>query len=268
MMETFIINLKRATQRREFMEQQLRKLNIPHQIFDATEGKLLSQEFINENCDTEMMKKYSDWLTLGMVGASLSHFYLYQHIVKNDIPMAFILEDDMELDKEVVDVLQYVEQNSHLFNKEEPILFYYASHKPLQFSTYKNIKLSGNLLAVYAHELGLVGSSAAYIIFKEAAAALAKIILPIRVAPDAWASFHDSGGVPNVRCVFPSITKPAPFESQMGYTDKTFMGKIKEVLNPNNIYPFSAILAARRRKIAAKMANYTLTNDKPISGKI
>lgn len=262
-MQTFVINLKRATQRREFMEKQLQKLGLPYQIFDATEGKALSQEFINTNCDTAMMAKHPDWLTLGMVGASLSHFYLYQHMVKNNIDMAFILEDDMELDAEVAQALRYVEQNQHLFNKKEPLLFYYASHQPLKFSTYQAIKMNGKLQALYPDELGLVGSSAAYIIFKEAAEELTKVILPIRVAPDSWAAFNDFGGLSALRCVYPPITKPSPFESQMGYTDKSFMGKIKQILNPNNIYPFSAILQARRRKIAEKMANYTLTEEKP-----
>jgi glycosyl transferase family 25 len=262
-MQTFVINLKRATQRREFMEKQLQRLLIPYQIFDATEGKALSQEFINANCDTAMMAKHPDWLTLGMIGASLSHFYLYQHIVKNNIGMAFILEDDMELDDEVAAALRYVETNQHLFDKKEPILFYYASHQPLLFSTYQSIKLNGGLQAMYPQELGLVGSSAAYIIFKEAAEALTKVILPVRVAPDSWAAFNDFGGMKLLRCVYPPITKPAPFESQMGYTDKSFMGKIKQLFNPNNIYPISEILKARRRKIAAKMANYTITDQKP-----
>ncbi len=266
-MQTFVINLKRASKRREFMENQLHKLNMPYQIFEAVDGKTLKQGFINQYCHKEMMEKHADWLTLGMVGASLSHFYLYQHIVANNIAVAFILEDDIVLTSEVVNILNFIEQNETKFSKFEPILLYYASHSTLKLSNYQSIKLSNNYQALYPHNLALVGSSAAYIIFNETAKKMVDVILPIRVAPDAWTSFYGWNGLNNIRCVFPTVLKPAPFESQIGYIDNTFLGKVKNVLNLNNIYPFSAILEERRRKIATKMVDYILVNDKPISGK-
>lgn len=154
-----------------------------------------------------------------------------------------------------------------MFSKFEPILLYYASHSTIKLSSHESINFSNNFQALYPHNLALVGSSAAYIIFNETAKKLIEVILPIRVAPDAWTSFYGWNGLDNIRCVFPSALKPAPFESQMGYIDKTFLGKVKNVLNLNNIYPFSAILEQRRKKISAKMADYVLVNDKPMTRK-
>lgn len=262
-MQIFVINLKRAVERRTFMEKQLQHLRLPYHIFEATDGSTLAQDFLEQQCDLEVITADTDTFTEGMVGAAYTHYSLYKYIVEHRIPIAFIIEDDVKLHTPVPALLQYIEQNKHLFNPKEPLLLHAASEEPLVFSTHQAIDLPLSYIAAYPMDLSLVGSSAAYVIFREAAEELAKKLLPIKHTTDDWQGFEEIEAITTVRCVYPVPTSLVPFESQRNYSRSSWIGKVKRVLNPNKLYFVGLLLKERRRLLAKKKANYSLTDEAP-----
>lgn len=102
----YVVNLKRAADRRQLMSEQLDKYGVDYEIFEATDGRALSAE-------DEQKLALSDHVILTMaggrqcmvedkmcppeVGCALSHLRLYQHILDQGVERAVILEDDVVL---------------------------------------------------------------------------------------------------------------------------------------------------------------------------
>lgn len=93
----FVINLERNKERREFAMNQLQRLGFQPIIFPAVDGKKLNIEDLEKSGiykDSVAHEKFSRSLSLGEIGCSLSHIYLYQKMVDENIDLAIILEDD------------------------------------------------------------------------------------------------------------------------------------------------------------------------------
>ena len=89
----FVISLKNSS-RREFMAKRLNGLGLQFEFFDAVYGKELSEVELAK-VDYQYYQDFDNKrLTLGEIGCSLSHIRVYEHIKKNHIPEAIILEDD------------------------------------------------------------------------------------------------------------------------------------------------------------------------------
>jgi len=106
MIDTFYINLDRRVDRHENIESQLSTLGIKAQRVSASVGSELTQEqksFVSfEDFYCLMKRPISD----GEIGCALSHRRIWQHIVDKDIDYALILEDDITIDKRLVDLLR------------------------------------------------------------------------------------------------------------------------------------------------------------------
>ena len=91
----FVISLKNSS-RREFIAKRLRGLGLQFDFFDAIYGKDLSKEQLSQIDFQFYPQNFSARkpLTLGEIGCAMSHIMLYEHIVKNNISEAIILEDD------------------------------------------------------------------------------------------------------------------------------------------------------------------------------
>ena len=95
-MQTFIINLDNELHRKKDMELKLKKINITnYTFFKAIDGK-------NElhNYSFEIMSNWKDYfknreITVGEIGCALSHWNLWLHIIRNNIEISLILEDDV-----------------------------------------------------------------------------------------------------------------------------------------------------------------------------
>lgn len=106
MIDTFYINLDHRVDRRESIESQLSALNIKAQRVSASVGRELIQEqksFVNlEDFYCLMKRCISD----GEIGCALSHRRIWQHIVDKNIDYTLVLEDDVIIDKRLVDLLR------------------------------------------------------------------------------------------------------------------------------------------------------------------
>lgn len=106
MIRTFIINLTRNPERKVFMQQQLNSLGIPHEFIDATDGKNLTEKDIEKIYNKEHSLRYLNTpLRKSEIGCAHSHARIYRKIVEENIDYAFILEDDIVLDKRILEIL-------------------------------------------------------------------------------------------------------------------------------------------------------------------
>lgn len=110
----YIINLKRRTDRRDFMLNQMQKYNITNfQLFEATDRYDLDIELLNKEekvaywgnkffcTKTCSCKGKGHKLTIGEVGCMISHYRVCQDIIDNSYSRCLILEDDIRLNDPV-----------------------------------------------------------------------------------------------------------------------------------------------------------------------
>lgn len=108
---TFLINLARDHARLAYMDQQLSERDISYARIEAVYGRDVDT---NVYVDREAMYRVEKReLTSGDIGTALSHRSVYEQVLREDMPYALILEDDVALPinfKEIVE--QEVEKNT------------------------------------------------------------------------------------------------------------------------------------------------------------
>lgn len=104
----FIINLKRDIAKKERMEAMLGKLNLEFSIFEAFDGRDLSDAAIATIYDRNN-PRLKRQLSLGEIGCAMSHLGVYQKIIADGIKHAIILEDDAIIGKDFIDCLPIIE---------------------------------------------------------------------------------------------------------------------------------------------------------------
>ena len=123
-MNTYIINLKTSTDRKQYIEHLLS----PYQDFidvhfvEAVDGRALSDEQLNEMWNQkETYKTYGRCMKGGEIGCSLSHRKCYEEILKNGDDAALILEDDVVF-KENADIRKVVSTVEKLLCTQKPMI--------------------------------------------------------------------------------------------------------------------------------------------------
>jgi len=95
----FVINLDSSPERYLHAEQQLVALGLQPQRFKAVYGKNLSQGEIDACYDKAAnLRQFRRSLSLGELGCYLSHRGIWQMMLAQNIEMAIVLEDDIDVD--------------------------------------------------------------------------------------------------------------------------------------------------------------------------
>lgn len=117
--QIYMINLLRRPLRRERMYKAFRILGIEAKTVNAVDGKELNTTYLNE-LGVEMMKGYADPyhgrpLTMGEIGCFLSHYFIWEDVVKNGYKKAIVFEDDVRFSPyfktKLTRLMSEVEQN-------------------------------------------------------------------------------------------------------------------------------------------------------------
>ncbi len=135
-----VINLKKDTDRKDSITQQLNGLNLEFSFFEGVYGKELSPKELTAVYNPEhSIEKGVGVLSKGEIGATLSHFGIYQKMLDDDIDEMIIFEDDTIIGQDFVQALDIVK---HLPENWEIFLLGYSSgrKKPCNF----NINLKNN----------------------------------------------------------------------------------------------------------------------------
>ncbi|XP_048774539.1 procollagen galactosyltransferase 1-like isoform X2 [Ostrea edulis] len=97
--QIYMINLVRRPIRRERMYNIFKIIGIEAKTVNAVDGKALNDTYLKE-LGVQMMKGYADPyhnrpLTMGEIGCFLSHFFIWEEIVKNGHKESIVFEDDV-----------------------------------------------------------------------------------------------------------------------------------------------------------------------------
>ena len=96
----FVVNLKSAVQRRDFMSAQLDKTGLDYEFVEAVDGRQIGADEIVRRYGLQTFRKIKinkQIMTLGAVGCLLSHLKLYKKMIDENVEVACILEDDAVL---------------------------------------------------------------------------------------------------------------------------------------------------------------------------
>jgi glycosyl transferase family 25 len=99
MITTYVINLKKDIERRNYMVTLLKPYTfLDIEFIDAVNGKELSENEIREFFDEQLAyKRYGRKLNRGEIGCTLSHYKCYQKLLDSSKDFALILEDDISI---------------------------------------------------------------------------------------------------------------------------------------------------------------------------
>ncbi len=185
------------------MLQQASSLGLNVEIVKAVNGKQLSED--------EIMKFsrdfYSNGMTLGELGCSLSHLSIYQKIVDESIPLALILEDDAEISKDISIVLSALDK----FNAKSP-------NKPNVFLLNKTNEYIDTFKKNITHQYCLVNVIEAactygYVINNYSAQRLLDFLQPVWLEADKW-RFLNERRIIKVKAVIPPVISTTPLYLQ------------------------------------------------------
>ncbi|MGB0919685.1 MAG: glycosyltransferase family 25 protein [Alphaproteobacteria bacterium] len=94
---TFVISLPEATERQAYIREHLGALGLPFEFFEAVDGRGFDVPNHPAYDATRRRRWFGRDLKPGELGCFLSHRGIYEKMVRDDIPMAFIVEDDVIL---------------------------------------------------------------------------------------------------------------------------------------------------------------------------
>lgn len=241
-----VINLKEAVERRLSISNQLNKLNLRFEIFEGIKGLDLSDKELEEKIDMAEVRKYPNWLTKGILGASLSHMGVYQRIANSEESLHLVLEDDVVLSKEIVSVLKAIEENSSYFESHLVLLYAINIHNRIELSRDNSKTISG--YKFHKVENSGISGGGAYIVHKKTAINFLEKNPKIKVGPDSWSYFLAEGVYDQIDCIYPFVARPGFFESGIGYLDKSSKRYLIKKLFKKYQFPFFNLLLKFNRK--------------------
>jgi glycosyl transferase family 25 len=258
-MKVFVISLERAVDRRKYMTKQLERLKLDYEIVDAIDGSVFTAEYLKKVCHPDTLAGLRWWLTDGMIACALSHREAYKRIVEANLRHAFILEDDAVLPDNISEILLQVGQK---MSAKEVINFNYTSKTACALSVVGK-RIVGNYQILYPMNPHQPICTASYLIDIEAARHLIDMIFPIKVAPDSWGYFYESGGIDSYACVYPIPCSVANFQSTLDYMPyRSIRSKIFRFIEKNRIpvlYQLKSLYRKYRR--TKEMKTFYLTNE-------
>ena len=92
-----VVSLPHAIKRRKFMREQMAKLEIDYEFFDAVDGNKLSHTYVNRFKIKKGEQCKGRPLTKGELGCTFSHLQVYEKMLEENIEQLIVLEDDTQL---------------------------------------------------------------------------------------------------------------------------------------------------------------------------
>lgn len=253
----YIINLKREKRRREFMLEQLRRLEIDATFIDAIDSRAMNTGEIEHLADAGSLKRFPNWLTPGAIACACSHRIAYEDFLSSDASHALILEDDVVLPDNFKELHASI---GDVVLKKEVLLLHFLSFKPLTFSK-SMAKHFGRITVYPPSDMGAPTTAAAYVVSRDAASAIVNYSKPIKVPADAWGHYYENGVIDGLFCMLESGITTAEFKSSIDYlSNDSLKGKVMQFIDRYKIPIIYGMLARRRKKKAdAHRSAYTIT---------
>lgn len=191
----FAINLIADTLRRNAISSQLEQLRIPYKVFNAIDGRKISDAELPNLYDRQRAINESHDLTLGELGCALSHLGIYREMVEAGIDHALIVEDDAKLGLDLPVVLMRLAKE---FDPTVPVVVLLNYVEKYKERGIKRLDEEHALVNTY----GGIPNAHGYFITLAAARNLSENLFPIRFVADRWDKFSDEGLI-KVKAVVP-----------------------------------------------------------------
>jgi len=265
-MKTYVVSLKRAAERREYITKHVSDLKLDYKIMEAVDGSLLTEDDLKANCDMDEVNKYRAWLSNSMIGCALSHYNVYEEFLKTNEKACLIIEDDASLPDNINEILSEIEGK---VEGAEVVMLYYFPGKPCKLSSVGAQKIMDSKI-MFPLTVDLV-TTAAYIISREAAQRMHDKIKPIRVGPDSWNNFYELGCFDSFKAVYPLVVKTKHFKSSINYFEGNRIGGfISSFINTYKLpIIYDLVKYMRMRRFKKIFSNISLTDEvSPIYEKV
>lgn len=214
-MKVYVISLRRATERRKYIEAHLSSLGLEYEIVDAIDYQQLTPVDFAVLV-SEAAAAANPYLTKGVQACALSHAKACETIAAADQDVALILEDDAALPATIKTTLALIKQE--IGHDEVIALSYYSHfHDGIELSSQRVTKLADGSSLHYPVSMSDMGSGMAYVVTRQVAAKIPKLVVPVRVAADYWGEHFKSGAFSSFRCLYPIPAQAATFRSTLDY---------------------------------------------------
>lgn len=115
-MKCFVINLKRAVERKQYISNQLNQFSQEFEFFEGVDWKDIDPDCVSQTASHIKIKNSYRTLTLGQMGCNLSHRNVLKWLVDSSERMITVLEDDVRLSNDFPDVLDVIETTTKPFD--------------------------------------------------------------------------------------------------------------------------------------------------------
>jgi glycosyl transferase, family 25 len=132
-MKIFVITIKRNQERLNFLSARLRNLGLDFEAIEGIDGANISDDEARKIDTSFYFERYGIRMSKYEVAAALSHRRVYEHMIKNKVNRALILEDDAYPLSSTPEILKSLEQ---LCNYD---LLYLFHGKAKKFPIYKSL---------------------------------------------------------------------------------------------------------------------------------
>ena len=146
--EIYMINLVRRPERRHRMVKLFDELRIDARIYDAVDGKAMTQEYL-DGIGVKQLEGYEDPylkrpLKFGEIGCFLSHYFIWEEIVERKYDKVIVFEDDVRFKPNFRSDLQTV--MSEITELNEPWDLIYLGRKILNHKREVWVKRASRLV--------------------------------------------------------------------------------------------------------------------------
>ncbi len=201
---TFVINLQRDTERRDYMCKQLQQLGMTSEFIPAVDGRAMDTACWKTYDRAKTLRIYGVEMMATEIGCYLSHFHIYERMIREAIPVALVMEDDIVCNPNLPSIIEDLLSNP----APEWLVVRLESQRGRVVTPRKKAFLGravqhlrhGELTRLGTHVLGF----GAYLIRKEGAQRMLEygnpIFMPIDQTMDRY---HENG-------IAPYIVRPLP----------------------------------------------------------
>lgn len=178
----FVINLEKSSDRRHFMSNQFNTLDIPFQFVKATLGKALTTEEKRMFSTFKTFKNMGRDLHPNEKGCYLSHCYIWQKMVDENIDEAIIMEDDITISDDFKSIIEnrekWLPKHWAIFN------FAWDTHGNYNFKSKEHISANPNFSMIEFQKAQSVMRLGCYMLSYKAAKVLIDKSKPISYVVD------------------------------------------------------------------------------------
>lgn len=184
MNKVFLINLDRAKDRLARMQDILINAGIDFEVFSAVDGTAfdVSAFYSENNQEARGLRK----LSAPELGCYLSHFFLWEKIIKENLPHAVILEDDITIEANLKELIEGALETCDSFD-----LIRLAGLGKVPFVRATKLTNTHELVTLLRGATGTQG----YIISRRGALKLYRNAVPVTVPVDVYIDHNWLSGI-------------------------------------------------------------------------